>query len=152
MFSNISFAIENKRNIRVVSIKPGVIATPLWGKSIDENSKYLKDCEGYEDEMNFVMKNAQKNETKGLSVQKVVSTIIKADNSKNPKYKNGNAIEWLMYYEGYSFPETMQILLAYSSEDDWRQYLHKSQTQTKDSAPDYEDTYVLDETAEYPFA
>lgn len=84
MFFN-SFAIENKRNIRVVSIKPGVIATPLWGKSIDENSKYLKDCEGYEDEMNFVMKNAQKNETKGLSVQKVVSTIIKADNSKNPK-------------------------------------------------------------------
>ena len=40
---------------------------------------------GYEDEMNFVMKNAQKNETKGLSVQKVVSTIIKADSSKNPK-------------------------------------------------------------------
>ena len=84
MFFN-SFAIENKRNIQVVSIKPGVIATPLWGKTIDENSKYLKNCNGYEDEMNFVMKNAQKNETKGLSVQKVVSIILKADKTKKPK-------------------------------------------------------------------
>ena len=33
MFFN-SFMLENKRNIKVVSIKPGVIATPLWGKSI----------------------------------------------------------------------------------------------------------------------
>ena len=84
MFFN-SFAIENKRNIKVISIKPGVIATPLWGKSIDENSKYLKNCDGYEAEMQFVMKNAQKNETKGLSVQKVVSTILKADKAKKPK-------------------------------------------------------------------
>jgi len=84
MFFN-SFVIENKRNIKVVSIKPGVIATPLWGKSIDENSKYLKDCEGYEKEMTFVMENAQKNETKGLSVEKVVETILKADKLKNPK-------------------------------------------------------------------
>ena len=81
-----------------------------------------------------------------------ISRLWWYDNSKNPKQKNGNAIDWLMYYEGYSFPETMRILLAYSSEDDWRQYLHNSQTQTKDAAPDYEDAYVLDETAEYPFA
>ena len=84
MFFN-SFAIENKRNIKIVSIKPGVIATPLWGKSIDENSKYLKDCIGYEEEMTFVMNNARKNETKGLNVKKVVNTILKADKSKNPK-------------------------------------------------------------------
>ena len=40
MFFN-SFLIENKRNIKVISIKPGVIATPLWGKSVDENSKNI---------------------------------------------------------------------------------------------------------------
>ena len=33
MFFN-SLLIENKKNIKVVSIKPGVISTPLWGKSV----------------------------------------------------------------------------------------------------------------------
>ena len=84
MFFN-SLLIENKRNLKVVSIKPGVIATPLWGKSIEENSRYLDNCEGYEDEMNYVIANARKNETKGLPVSEVVKTIIKADRSKNPK-------------------------------------------------------------------
>lgn len=84
MFFN-SFLIENKRNIKVVSIKPGVIATPLWGKSIKENEKYLDNCLGYENEMEYVMKNAQKNETKGLSVEKVVETILKADKANKPR-------------------------------------------------------------------
>lgn len=84
MFFN-SLLLESKKDIKVVSIKPGVIATPLWGKSIEENSKYLKNCAGYETEMNFVIKNAQKNETKGLGVNKVVDTILKADRAKNPK-------------------------------------------------------------------
>ena len=84
MFFN-SFLIENKRNIKVVSIKPGVIATPLWGKSVKENSKYLANCGGYEREMEFIISNARKNEEKGLSVEKVVEVILKADSAKNPK-------------------------------------------------------------------
>lgn len=84
MFFN-SFLIENKHNIKIVSIKPGVIATPLWGKSVDENSKYLNNCSGYEKEMELIIANAQKNETGGLSVSKVVDTILKADSAKNPK-------------------------------------------------------------------
>lgn len=80
-----SFLIENKRNIKVVSIKPGVIATPLWGKSIKENSESLSNCSGYEREMEFISMNARKNEEKGLNVAKVVETILKADKSKNPK-------------------------------------------------------------------
>lgn len=84
MFFN-SFLIENKRNIKVVSIKPGVISTPLWGKSIKENSASLINCEGYEKEMEYVSANARKNEEKGLSVEKVVETILKADNARNPK-------------------------------------------------------------------
>lgn len=84
MFFN-SLLIENKRNIKVVSIKPGVIATPLWGKSVEENTKNLDACEGYEREMEFVISNAQKNEEGGLDVRKVVEVIIKADKVKNPK-------------------------------------------------------------------
>lgn len=84
MFFN-SFLIENKRNIKIVSIKPGVIATPLWGKSVKENSKYLANCVGYEREMEFIISNARKNEEKGLSAEKVVEVILKADSAKNPK-------------------------------------------------------------------
>ena len=51
MFFN-SLLIENKKDLKIVSIKPGVIATPLWGKSVDENSKYLEKCQEYEKETN----------------------------------------------------------------------------------------------------
>lgn len=84
MFFN-SLLIENKKDLKIVSIKPGVIATPLWGKSVDENSKYLEKCDGYEEEMQFLMNNAKKNEKKGLSVEKVVDVIIRADRAKKPK-------------------------------------------------------------------
>jgi short-subunit dehydrogenase len=84
MFFN-SFLIENKKNIKVVSIKPGVIATPLWGKSIDENSRYFDNYADYEKEMKFMIKNAQRNAEKGLSTENVVKTILKADRAKNPK-------------------------------------------------------------------
>ena len=84
MFFN-SFLLENKRNIKVISIKPGVIVTPLWGKSIRENTDAMVNCEGYEKEMAYVAKNAHKNETKGLSVERVVETILKADSAEKPK-------------------------------------------------------------------
>ena len=84
MFFN-SLLIENKKNIKVVSIKPGVIATPLWGKSIDENSKYFDNYGDYSAEMKYVIANAQKNEKTGLSPEKVVEVIIKADRLDNPK-------------------------------------------------------------------
>ena len=84
MFFN-SFLIENKRNIKVISIKPGVIVTPLWEKSIKENFASLENCQGYEKEMDFLSRNAQKNETKGLNVSKVVELILKVDRAKKPK-------------------------------------------------------------------
>ena len=91
MFFN-SLLIENKKNIKVISIKPGVIVTPLWEKSIKENSKYTERYSEYDKEMQFIMQNARKNETNGLSVEKVVDTIIKADSAVKPKlsYTVGN--------------------------------------------------------------
>ena len=84
MFFN-ALLIENKKNIKVVSIRPGVIATPLWTKSILENQKYLDNCNDYEDEMQFLISNAKKNEQKGLTTDKVVNVILNADKAKNPK-------------------------------------------------------------------
>lgn len=84
MFFN-SFVIENKRNIKVISIKPGVIVTPLWEKSIKENTEAMCHCEGYEKEMEFIANNARKNEEKGLEVNEVVKLILKVDKAKNPR-------------------------------------------------------------------
>ena len=84
MFFN-SFLIENKRNIKVISIKPGVISTPLWEKSIEANMKYFDQCQGYEKEMEFMVKNARKNEEHGLEVNEVAKVILHADSVKNPK-------------------------------------------------------------------
>ena len=80
-----SFMMENKRNIKVISIKPGVIATPLWSKSIKENSKTIENSKDYAKESEFLKNNALDNEKHGLNVEKVVQTIVKADTSKNPK-------------------------------------------------------------------
>jgi len=84
MFFN-SLLIENKKNIKIISIKPGVIATPLWGKSIEENSKYFDNYGDYSAEMKYIIANAQKNAKTGLSPEKVVKVILKADKAKNPK-------------------------------------------------------------------
>lgn len=84
MFFN-SLLIENKKKLKIVSIKPGVITTPLWEKSIEENSKYFERFGGYSKEMQYVLENAKKNETHGLSVDKVVGVILKADKAENPK-------------------------------------------------------------------
>ena len=79
-----SLELENKYNIKYVSIKPGVIATPLWSKSIELNKESLKN-ENYKKECEYLLKNAYKNESCGLSTDKVVEIILKADRAKNPK-------------------------------------------------------------------
>lgn len=79
-----AMTLEMKKDIKIISIKPGVIATPLWEKSIKENESAFSSCRDYEKEINFMVKNAKSNGTKGLSVEKVVQTIAKADSAKNP--------------------------------------------------------------------
>ena len=77
--------VEYGNNIKYISIKPGVIATPLWGKSIESNIDLLSDNEKYKKEYDYLIKNAKNNEKTGLDVKKVVKTILKADRAKNPK-------------------------------------------------------------------
>ena len=80
-----ALAIENKKNIQVVSVKPGVIATPIWEKSVDANMKYFDSCQGYEKELEYVKNNALKNTDKGLPAIKVAQLVEKIDKLKNPK-------------------------------------------------------------------
>lgn len=77
--------LEMGGRIKVVSIKPGVIATPLWEKSIGLNREALEGDEKYSVEMKYMEKNAQKNGKKGLPVEKVVKVITKAVEAKTPK-------------------------------------------------------------------
>jgi short-subunit dehydrogenase len=78
-------AMALESGLDVVSVKPGVIATPLWEKSINANKSSIENCKGYENEMKYMVSNASKNSQKGLSVQKVVDLIVKIDSMKNPK-------------------------------------------------------------------
>jgi len=87
-----AFALENHKNIKVISVKPGVISTPIWKKSVDNNEKLLNNCSGYEKEMNFMKNNALKNTNKGLNAEKVAQFIKKVAYKNNPKpsYTIGN--------------------------------------------------------------
>ena len=78
-------AMTLESGLKVVSIKPGVIATPLWDKSIEANKSSIENCEGYEKEMKYMISNASKNGKEGLSVEKVVELIVKVNGMKNPK-------------------------------------------------------------------
>lgn len=80
-----SLMLENKRNIKIISIKPGVIATPLWSKSIKENAKTIDKSVDYKNESEYLKNNALDNEKYGLSVDNVVNAVVKADRLKNPK-------------------------------------------------------------------
>ena len=71
--------------IKVVSVKPGVIATPLWDKSIEINRNAIKNCGNHEKEMKFLVSNAKKNGQKGLNVDKVVNLILRIIENENPK-------------------------------------------------------------------
>lgn len=78
-------AMTLESDLKVVSIKPGVIATPLWDKSIELNKDAINSCQGYDKEMKYMVENAHKNGQKGLSVDKVVEKILKVDAMSNPK-------------------------------------------------------------------
>lgn len=80
-----SLEVEMQGKVKVVSIKPGVIATPLWGKSVEINRDCIEHDKSYQKEMEFLAENAMKNEKQGLPVKKVVDLIKRVDKMKNPK-------------------------------------------------------------------
>lgn len=85
-----SLMIENKDNIKVVSIKPAAIKTPIWNKSVKkakENFSELNEPakQKYEKELTYLEKNALENNTKGIEISAVTNCILKVIESKNPK-------------------------------------------------------------------
>ncbi len=78
-------AMSIESGIKVVSVKPGVIATPLWDKSVELNKDSIENSQGYEKQMKYMVANAHKNGEKGLNVNKVVDLIAKIDRLDNPK-------------------------------------------------------------------
>lgn len=90
MFFN-SLILENKhKNLKIVSIKPGVVATPIWNKSIDACEKCFENAtqecyETYEKEMRFLADNARKNTNKGLKSTAIANLVSKVLKIKNPK-------------------------------------------------------------------
>lgn len=91
-----SMQIECGGNIKVVSIKPGVIKTPLWEKAIEMNKEVAQENLKYEREMNFLMQNAEKNKNKGLEAKAVADFVVKIEALENPKpsYTIGQDAKW----------------------------------------------------------
>ncbi len=85
-----SLDLENKDNIKVISIKPAVIKTPIWSKSVKTAKEIFEEYresakEKYSRELLFLQKNALDNTDKGLSSKCVVNKVIKIIKSDNPK-------------------------------------------------------------------
>lgn len=85
-----AFQLENKDNIKVISIKPASIKTPIWNKSIKkahENMENINDAAKakYFKELSYLERNAFENNTKGIEIYKVVDKILEVINKKNPK-------------------------------------------------------------------
>lgn len=85
-----SFALENKNHIKVISIKPSAIKTPIWEKSVkkaEEVFELLKDTDKnkYKKEFEYMKKHALNSGKKGLEIYKVTDKIVEIINAKNPK-------------------------------------------------------------------
>lgn len=88
LFNNLM--LENKDNVKVVSVKPAVIKTPIWNKSIKRANDNLADVNDasktkYSKELSYMAIHSEKNNKRGLEPFVVVNTIEKIINSKNPK-------------------------------------------------------------------
>lgn len=96
-----SFALENLDNIKVISIKPEAIKTPIWNKSVKKAKEYYEKLneaaqKKYEKQLKFLADNALRNNEIGIESYVVVDTILKVINSKNPKasYNVGTKSVW----------------------------------------------------------
>lgn len=85
-----AFLVENKDNIKVISVKPAAIKTPIWNKSVEKAKENVENLnkpsvEKYRKELLILEEHALKNNTKGIDVSCVTSRIEKIVNSSNPK-------------------------------------------------------------------
>lgn len=90
MFFN-SLLIECKMpQLKIISVKPGVVATPIWNKSVDASFSFFENIDPharkkYEKELEFLSQNARKNTDKGLKPEDIANLVYKVLSVKNPK-------------------------------------------------------------------
>ena len=78
-----SFSIESGK--KVVSIRPGAVATKFWETSINLNSEVLEKSDKFKNEKTFLLKNAERNTLKATNPIYVAKKIVKIIELKNPK-------------------------------------------------------------------
>lgn len=113
-----SFALENKNNIKVISIKPAAIKTPIWNKSVKNSKKMFDGAENiakekYSKELQYLEKNALNNNVTGIEPYVVVDKVIDVINSKNPKssYNVGLKASFVEFIS--KFPQDIVNKLVY---------------------------------------
>ncbi len=85
-----SFELENRDKIKVISVKPASIKTPIWNKSVAKAKDSFSDVQEtsrykYEKVFAFLEKNALENNKKAIDVRKVTDVVLKIVKSSNPK-------------------------------------------------------------------
>ncbi len=85
-----SFALENKDNIKVISVKPSSVKTPIWNKSVKRAKEYFDTVpetqkEKYTSQFVSLQKQALENNTSAIDTFVVVDKIVKILKKKNPK-------------------------------------------------------------------
>lgn len=79
-----TYSIESGK--KVVSIRPGAVATKFWDRSIELNKNILENKKTkYQKESEFLLKNAQRNSLHANNSINVAKKIAKIINAKNPK-------------------------------------------------------------------
>lgn len=80
-----ALSLETHKKLEIVSVKPGVISTPIWEKSVKSNTETLENNKEYEKELEFLKNNALKNTNKGLNVTVAAQKIKKIALKKKVK-------------------------------------------------------------------
>ncbi len=88
-FQALALEMDNP-NIKIVSIKPGIVKTPIWQKSLDaayQRMNALPDeaKEKYQKKLNILLEKVRKSIKYGKEPQDVANLILKVLNKKNPK-------------------------------------------------------------------
>ena len=104
LFNSLEIELDENK-IKVVSIKPGTIKTPIWDKSIKNNLEYLNQLpqgcvDKYRKELNLIERNAIHNTEHGQSPEDVADVIYKAIMAKNPRptYTVGLDAFWVVLF------------------------------------------------------
>lgn len=102
LINSLSNEFKNDK-IKIVSVKPGVIRTPLWNKAARENTSAFESIpessqKKYKAEMEYLVENAHQNNYKGAFASDVAKLILKILDTKNPKisYTVGTDAFWTM--------------------------------------------------------